>query len=432
MEVHTFRAASLQEALQQVRDSLGPDASVLQTRELRSSLLSIFARKVIEVEATADMPATSRLLSQLTVKPPVNRSSRGDVTTGADPASTLAKLEEPARQRLTQTLVKHDPAAGSITTTSASMQAGVQLAMREENDPPSVRSAMPAGRQTGAFSTHQMPPMLFELYGELLDNGVEPQLSRSLMQEIYDQCTTEQAGDAWYIRGRLSQLIAKSLVVSGSLEMVPGQQQIVALVGPTGVGKTTTLAKIAAGFRFDMGCQIGLITLDTFRLGAVDQLLQYAELISAPLEVVSSPDQVASALQRLKGCDLVLIDTAGRSPRDAEQLSILRDFLNCAQPQATHLVVSGASSPAHVQEAIRQYSIVKPTGLIITKLDETVGFGSWLSLLQNTTIPVSYLTTGQHVPQDIVVASSRRLASLVLGQNSTHEASATDVRTRAS
>jgi flagellar biosynthesis protein FlhF len=259
-----------------------------------------------------------------------------------------------------------------------------------------------------------MSPAMFEVFSELLDGGVDPLLARELVSEAGESCTAAEALDPWLIRGRLSQLVGAKLSVSGPIEISDGKQQVVALVGPTGVGKTTTLAKIAAGFRFDLGCQVGLITLDTFRLGAVDQLLQYAELISAPLEVVSSPDQVSSALQRLQQCDLILLDTAGRSPRDAEQLTVLRDFMSCAKPNSTHLVLSATSSVAHAEEALKQFSLLQPTSLLVTKLDEVAGLGSWLSFLRQAALPISYLTTGQHVPQDIVVASTRRLASLLL------------------
>jgi flagellar biosynthesis protein FlhF len=197
-----------------------------------------------------------------------------------------------------------------------------------------------------------------------------------------------------------------------------GTRHVVALVGPTGVGKTTTLAKLAAGFHFDQGTTVGFVTLDTFRLGAVDQLQKYADLLGAPCEVVSAPDQMLPALDRLSHCQLILIDTAGRSPRDGAQLDALNDFLRVAAPSQIHLVLSAASAQSHAQMALEQFAAVHPTHLLLTKLDESTCLGSWYRLLSSGTWPLSYLTTGQHVPEDILVANRRRVASLILGQSS--------------
>ena len=221
--------------------------------------------------------------------------------------------------------------------------------------------------------------------------------------------------DSLLLQGRICQLVSKNLRVAEPIAVLQGQQAVVALVGPTGVGKTTTLAKLATNFQLDHSCQIGLITLDTFRPGAVDQLLQYAESLDAAMEVVSSASQFMPALHRLKDCDVVFIDTAGRSPNDTEQIRVLQGLLEAAEPTSVQLVVSATSSVGHVQAALEQFSPLHPTGLVITKLDEAVGFGSWLSTLQNCDLPVSYVTHGQHVPRDFSAANRRRLASLLLG-----------------
>ena len=372
MHVYTFRAESLQAALQQVRDALGPDASVLHTREKRRGRMGLFARTFIEVEATA-VDAAQTVASRAQSLPPI---SKADIARASAGALDLASVGE---------VVEAPLAGGSLETPS---------------------------------------PAMLEVQADLLSSGISPSVVAALMREVAEQGRGDQAADAvedpWVLRGRIGQRIAMRLKVAGSIELSGNKPQVVALVGPTGVGKTTTLAKIAAGFRFDLGCRIGLIALDTFRLGAVDQLLQYAELVSAPLEVVSSSEQVTAALERLSDCDLVLLDTAGRAPRDSEQLAELHRFLQLAQPHSTQLVVSAASSPAYVAQTIERFSVLTPTNLLITKLDEAVEFGSWLAMLERTPLSISYLTHGQQVPQDIMVASARRLCSLLLGQPQSH------------
>jgi flagellar biosynthesis protein FlhF len=380
MQVHTFRAESLQAALQQVRQSLGPDASIVHTREKRRSRFGLFSQTVIEVEATVDLSVNSQLDNSHRPSPRTEMQNR--VEHPSLPSSATP-----------QAVSQVSSAVGAVAKKSPSL----------DNQPPSTPS-----------------PGMLEVQSDLLTSGVTQRLASTLLMEADGSLDAAQRDDVWAIRGRVGQLVAAKLKVSGSIDLKDVDRagpMVVALVGPTGVGKTTTLAKIAAGFRFDLGCRVGLITMDTFRLGAVDQLLQYAELISASLEVVSSPEQVAQAIERLSECDLVLLDTAGRAPRDAEQIAELRRFLGIARPQATHLVVSATSSTAYVEETLRNFSQLNPSNLLITKLDEAVAFGSWLQLLHNCPLPISYLTTGQHVPQDIAVASSRRITSLLLGTN---------------
>ncbi len=384
MQVHTFRAESLQAALQQVRQRLGPDASIVHTREKRHSRFGLFSKLVVEVEATVDVPIESH----------VNAGSRSTRRVG--PRQSAAPAAE-SRVGTRQTGPPPDPT--KVARCSA-VESPASTIPQVNAPKPTPSSAM------------------LEVQSDLLASGVTEQLASTLLMEVETLIDPTQRDDVWAIRGRVGQLVAAKLKVSGSIDLkgeIRNGPMVVAMLGPTGVGKTTTLAKIAAGFRFDLGCRVGLIALDTFRLGAVDQLLKYAELISAPLEVVSSPEQVTQALERLSDCDLVLLDTAGRAPRDAAQLAELRKFLECAHPHSTQLVVSATSSTAHVEETLRQFSSLSPSNLLITKLDEVVGFGSWLQLMNTCQLPISYLTTGQQVPKDIVVASSRRITSLLLG-----------------
>ncbi len=436
MEVRTFRAASLQEALQQVRESLGPDASVLHTRQVRRGPLSLFSKPIVEVEASRDVPVASRFAT--TGSQPKRDSQPGPRTPppgGPSASQTQAPPQPHTASPAAFARVQASPLPGPPEFPPSPQQATPLPTYADLHRPTEIPSAVaerfvadsyrttPAERSSPSEATppSSMTPAMFEVLSELLDGGVAPQLARQLLTEAATMSTQPQQNDPWLVKGQICQQLAAQLKVSGTVDIADGEQQIVALVGPTGVGKTTTLAKIAAGFRFDLGCDVGLITLDTFRLGAVDQLLQYAELISAPLEVVSSPDQVTGALQRLRECDLVLLDTAGRAPGDTEQLAVLQDFLRAAEPDATHLVLSATSSTAHTRDTLAKFSVLNPTNLLITKLDEAVGFGAWLSVLRETNLPVSYLTTGQHVPQDIAVATSRRLASMLLG-HSHHDA----------
>ena len=422
MEVFTFRARSLQEALMLVRHELGPDASVIQTREISGKLFGWLGKPQIEVQASRDAQVIRRL-ADVAAGPQDALNFAGEnagghggpfsVAAGQSADDRFDMIEEDtdgASQLLNyeasdSDVDEREPASMlPLTSNSAASHSSSQAARTSTNfEPP-----------TGA--PNYLTPAMFEVFTEMLDADVDPDASRMMLQEVALHCTPTQLNDPWLIKGRLCQIIQQRIAVSGPIDVHSGSQQIVALVGPTGVGKTTTLAKLAAGFHFDQGIQVGMITLDTFRMGAVDQLQKYADLMGAACEIVSSPDQMAPAIYRLRHCPLILIDTAGRSPRDQAQLKVLRDFLQAAEPTQTHLVLSAASSPAHAALAMEQFQQLNPTQLLLTKLDEALCLGSWYGPLATGKLPLSYLTTGQRVPEDIVTANSRRVASLILGQ----------------
>jgi flagellar biosynthesis protein FlhF len=196
----------------------------------------------------------------------------------------------------------------------------------------------------------------------------------------------------------------------------PGRRKVIALVGATGVGKTTTIAKLAANFRLRSGIKMGLVTVDTFRVAAVEQLRTYAEIIELPMKVVTNPLEMRRALDELAGLDLVLIDTAGRSPKDDLQIQELKSLLAEAHVDEVHLVLSLTSNPRMLELSAAKFATAGTTAMILTKLDEASGMGALLSVARRIDLPISYLTAGQAVPDDIEPAHPRRIARLILGQ----------------
>jgi len=190
---------------------------------------------------------------------------------------------------------------------------------------------------------------------------------------------------------------------------------VVALIGPTGVGKTTTIAKLAANLKLREKHRVGLITLDTYRIAAVDQLKKYADIIGAPLRVVNTTDDLREAIASMSDCEYVLIDTAGRSPKDTMKLNELRGFLDAAQPDEVHLVLSTTASPSCIQLAIDRFNDVRVDKIIFTKLDEAAHVGVVLNVIRKVNKSLSYITTGQDVPNDIEVGRGKKLAQLILG-----------------
>src|SRR5690554_2402748 len=184
-----------------------------------------------------------------------------------------------------------------------------------------------------------------------------------------------------------------------------GCPTVVALVGPTGVGKTTTIAKLAANFALFEGKSVGLVTIDTYRIAAVEQLKTYAEILNLPVRVVYTTGEFKRALLELADKDLILVDTAGRSQKNQKQIRELGQFFNGRRLHETHLVLSTNIKLEDMLEAANAFRELSFNRLIFTKLDETSNIKNMLSFLEKVQVPLSYLTTGQNVPEDIEVAS---------------------------
>ncbi|NKF06959.1 flagellar biosynthesis protein FlhF [Clostridium gasigenes] len=190
----------------------------------------------------------------------------------------------------------------------------------------------------------------------------------------------------------------------------------VVLVGPTGVGKTTTIAKLAGRLALIEKKKVGLITIDTYRIGAVDQLKTYAEIMNLPFKVVNTIKEMESSVEALSYCDVILIDTTGRSSKNTMQISELRAYVQNAKPDHTALVLSGTTKNRDIDTILSGYEELKYDKIIITKLDETTVYGGIFNIINKANKPVSFITTGQNVPDDIKVPTKDRLIKLIIGE----------------
>lgn len=381
MPLHTFHARSLPEALRLVRQELGPDASVLHTRTVGSLLSRWWGGPTVEVTASAELQAPARLLP-----PPGTPDAEGP----ASPAYGV--LEERVRV----------PAA-ELDDFRHKIQADVRRAARVE---PSLVEQL-------ASSSSQRPARFPQLARRLAQCGVSDRASQRWLEKLEAEltCDPEQHADA--ALDRLIHIVAAELPIRVP-STVHGHPRVVALVGPTGVGKTTTLAKLAARARLEAGRSTALVTVDTYRIAAVDQLRTYAEILDLPMEVVATPGEMAAALQRLGQHDLILIDTAGRSPFDPLRLGELRALLAAAQPHEVLLVASSVAAAESQRSALEAFAACGASGLILTKVDEAACPGALADWLVECRLPLTYVANGQQVPDDLEAASALRLAEWLL------------------
>lgn len=236
----------------------------------------------------------------------------------------------------------------------------------------------------------------------LIRHGVSEKLAESLLQSAGD------AQDKHIILYSIEQRIR----CSGPINCENGQARVT-LIGPTGAGKTTTAAKLAAQYLLVQKKKVALLTMDTYRVGAVEQLAAYARILNVPLEVAFSPADVDALVAKHSDKDLIVMDTVGRSQRNREQLSELGAMLRSARPTEVHLVISASYSAVVQRESVDSFGMLAANRLILTKLDECPQAGCVLELAAAGLIPFSYITYGQEVPDDISVAERSKLADLV-------------------
>ena len=239
-----------------------------------------------------------------------------------------------------------------------------------------------------------------------------PSVERLVRNGVPESIAESVLPDADIRPDRALEAIAGRIRCAGGLKC-GGRQVRVALIGPTGVGKTTTAAKLAAQFSLIHKKKVALVSLDTYRIGAVEQLATYARIMNVPMEVALSTEDGDALIAKHADKDLIIIDTVGRSQRNGGQISELDSFLKATQPTEVHLVLSASADSAARREAVTSFGRLGLDRLILTKLDECPQTGCILELAVTALIPFSYVTYGQDVPDDIAVAESTSLATFV-------------------
>ena len=432
MTIQTYTASTMADALAEVKRNLGQHAVVLHTRSYkRGGLLGLGAKTVIEVTA-ADGRELGRQRGREAAKSPraqaLRQASRQrpavDTTRTPDPqqlaGDLIRRTYQAARSQFDEPVNVASPAATAVlpeptlapAPSAADPQLSRELQAVRQLVEQVVRQQQSARTLATAPPTAGLPDALVEHYATLIENEIEAELASQIVRGV----DTDAGGD---VSEALVSQIAKLLPARDAeapANRVDGRPLTIALVGPTGVGKTTTVAKLAATYKLKQNKKVGLITADTYRIAAVEQLRTYAQIIGLPLEIVSGENELATAIGRMADMDVILIDTAGRSQRNFDRLGELSRLLEVAQPHETHLVLSATASQRVLLEIVDRFAAVNPDHLIFTKLDEAVTCGGLLNVARQVNRPLSYLTTGQEVPHQIEPCDPKRLASLMLGR----------------
>jgi flagellar biosynthesis protein FlhF len=399
MDIKTYRAKTMRDALELVRRELGPSAAVLHTREVNSGPLSrlVFGRKY-EVAASAMVNVPSRLPEEM--QEAARSEERGASVFSAD------SLLDARSSLLTEDFVDYRARYRDDFRRQVAGQLDELHAMVEK-----------LCEHASSAPAHDLPEALFHVFTNLIEADVDEATAREWMDRLRGEGMPRSLDDASLVMSRVAEFLEAEISVTGPITTDANKCRVVALVGPTGVGKTTTIAKLAANYRLREKRRVGLITVDTYRVAAVEQLRTYADIIDLPMEVVATPREMREAAQRMNHLDLVLMDTAGRSPRDEVRIQELKSMLAEAEPDEVHLVLSSTAGAKSLINTAERFADVGTTALLMTKLDEANSLGHLVSMVRSVPLPVSYLTDGQNVPDDIQVARAGAMAGMLLGMS---------------
>ncbi len=418
--------------LKLVRKELGPDALILSTRTVRNGKLGLLGKPTIEITAAIDTPWPKEENTSPRRKSGSGRKTKPEaVSTRAVPTGSRINLsvgdnddqpEAPptgpdisttpeVRQMLASRFPAHSPPDDTLRSEVDELKGLVQqLAGRiaELHDAPEA----PPGEHLGKGGRHIEDVLRSRLAGLqplkdpvallLADHGIVGESAATIAGFTRENLPPHDLADTAKIRAFVIQAIENLLEISPPVFSGDGEQQRIALIGPTGVGKTTTLAKLAAYYLANYSNSIALITIDTYRIAAVEQLKVYGEIMHLPVEVVISPEQLEESLARHADKSLVLIDTAGRSPKDTLCIHELTSFLKPELNIEKHLVLSAATRENELLDTIEHFSQVGIDRTIFTKIDECSRNGVILSVQIRNSAPLSYITNGQRVPEDLL------------------------------
>jgi flagellar biosynthesis protein FlhF len=384
MRIKTFYTKTMPEALREVKSHFGPEALILSTKEIRRRSGVWGSASGFEVVAAID------------------DSDKVDIYSPRVRSASIRESQEDA------------PA---LETYSAAGRFGTRM---HDLKPVAGKKRLIAGAASIESLPEKEPPFKgrvpASIYNDLVICGVDPSLAGSLLQRALVCASPGQRRSRQALMRSVTQAALEIISVPPCQNGSPAKK-IVAFVGPTGVGKTTSIAKLAAHLALKKKKKVILMTMDGYRIGAIEQLRSYAGLMGIPFRYISRVSDLAAAIQENRQRDYILIDTAGRGPGDLHSMQKLAAFLKGSNTIERHLVLSATTKPSDLRKITDQFEICGPDHLLFTKLDETTTTGPILNELVRTRKSFSYYTDGQKVPDDLHPVARERIMDIVLNRN---------------
>lgn len=446
MVIKKYLVKNVNEAMNKIRYELGKDAIIISQRKVRKpGFAGLFSGKLIEVTAAVENSVKDDKPEKI-----VKRNIVSEEDEFKKSIESIKKLME-SEIAVTNTVEKPSALNNMIKEHNANVEkerrtSAIDSLAGNEEESRMIRSDLYGdnsyeSKNSGLSveSVHKEVEELKELInkvmvnkGNLVEEADKPNESEeektsvnldSLKEKLKDLDIEEQFCDdilksaSDYKDDDLDETeILRDIFERDILVTNKGLKGKVVLVGPTGVGKTTTIAKLAGRLALVEKKKVGLITIDTYRIGAIEQLKTYAEIMNIPFKVVITIKEMEDAIESMSDCDVVLIDTTGRSSKNTMQISELRAFVQKAEPDYVNMVISATTKNKDIKSILKGYSELEYGSVIITKLDETTVYGSIYNISRNANKPVSFITIGQNVPDDIKVSTKEELTRFILGE----------------
>jgi len=432
MKLLSFTDETPAAALKKAQLACGEDALVFSTKEIRKktwdkpAIYEVIVGVQEDVQAPAEQKASTpyqkEALSQQSAQRPQPKQAEEDdvVVTMSAMSKQMSKIDalaEPSNRY--ETLLKKElreevPAPKQAASTEIT-QIKKELDKLSENIKHVGNMVWDSGQAIRGGLV--VPPEFAEIYKITKDSGLADDHLYEIMRLTLENMPKQMKENPQTVKRYFDVLLRRLVPIR--MEMAPSGRKTVMLIGPTGVGKTTTLAKLAARYAYksDKKYKVGIITMDTYRIGAVEQLLQYSKMMKLAIEAVVDPTEFKTALSSLRHCDYILIDTAGSSHYDKEKINKIARFLKYESSVSidTCLVLSANTKYEDLKEIYEGFASAIPIDtLVVTKLDETKYFGNMFSFVYDTKKPIAYFSTGQEVPEDLSEATSEMFVDCLL------------------